>query len=195
MVWYHSLQRPSLRYLSFSAVLVLFSVLSGEKPPENGITCRFNSQKLELPSRMQRERQPYRRNLGLTNAQLDTLSNWYSPARHYVEIIRQDDPLQPRFGIALGFEFDGANAGYPYMPAFAKLQLKDFHWGGVEFSLRDSFNFTGVSNAVSDDIAVWVDGFENDTIFGRFSGLLLSGAGAMAPVDSGYFRAFVYTVE
>lgn len=65
----------------------------------------------------------------------------------------------------------------------------------LEFSRRDSSNFTGVSNEVSDDIAVQVDGLKNDTIFGRFSGLLLSGAGTMAPVDSGYFRVLVYRME
>jgi hypothetical protein len=41
-----------------------------------------------------------------TTAQLDTLSNWHSRERMYVEIIRQDDPLQPTLGMALGFEFD-----------------------------------------------------------------------------------------
>ena len=131
----------------------------------------------------------------MSNASLDTLSNWFSPSRSYVEIIRQDDPLDPRFGIALGFEFDENNGEYPYTPAFAKIQVKDFQWGGVEFSLRDTFNYTGVSNDVSDDLSVEVDGYRNDTIFGRFSGLLLSGAGPMAPIDSGYFRAFVYRVE
>jgi len=131
----------------------------------------------------------------MTNAQLDTMSNWYSPTRRYVEIIRQDHPVLPHFGIALGFEFNGENAEFPYTPAHARLQFKDFSWGGVEFSPVDSCNFTGVSNEVSDDLTIVVDGYRNDTIFGRFSGLLLSSAGPMAQVDSGYFRVLVYRVE
>ncbi|MBK9336905.1 MAG: hypothetical protein IPM98_10080 [Lewinellaceae bacterium] len=130
-----------------------------------------------------------------TNAQLDTLSNWYSPARKYVEIIRQDHPVRPRFGIALGFEFDEETADYPYTPTFAKLQIKDFAWGGVEFSPADSCNYTGVSNEVSNDLTVQIEGYEKDTIYGRFSGLLLSAAGPMAPLDSGRFRVLVHRVE
>ncbi len=160
-----------------------------------GIHCRFKSQTLALTSGMHTGGKSFNQRGGLNNFDLDTLSNWFSPERQYVEIIRQDDPLEPRFGIALGFEFDEANGEYPYTPAFAKIQVKDFRWGGVEFSLRDTFNFTGVSNDVSEDLSIQVDGFVHDTIFGRFSGLLLSGAGPMAAVDSGSFRAYVYRVE
>lgn len=131
----------------------------------------------------------------LTNAIMDTMSNWYSPSRRYVEIIRQDHPVYPHFGIALGFEFDAENAVYPYRPENARLQFKDFSWGGVEFSPVDSCNFTGVNNQVSDDLTILVEGYENDTIFGRFSGLLLSAAGPMAQLDSGVFRVFLYRVE
>jgi len=130
-----------------------------------------------------------------TTAQLDTLSNWYSRERMYVEIIRQDDPLQPTLGMALGFEFDESYGEYPYTPRFARLQLKNFAWGGLEFSKRDTFNYTGVSNAISDDLTVEVDFFSGDSIAGRFSGLLLSGAGPMAALDSGAFAVKLHTID
>lgn len=170
---------------------VLWQVFFPSPPPE-GISCRFKQQPLTLAAGLRKSSPRFGQRPGLTNAELDTLSNWFSPERNYVEIIRQDDPITPRIGIALGFEFDEENGEYPYTPAYAKIQVKDFRWGGVEFSISDTLNFTGVSNAVSDDLSVEVDGYRNDTIFGRFSGLLLSGAGPMAPIDSGYFRVCVY---
>jgi len=109
-----------------------------------------------------------------------------------VEIIRQDDPRDPHVGLAIGFEFDENNGEYPYTPAHAVIQLKNFSWGGVEFSQSDTLNFTGVSNNISDDVTLEVDGFVNDTIYGHFSGVLLSGAGTMASLDKGQFRAFLY---
>ncbi len=129
---------------------------------------------------------------GLTDAQLDTLSHVLYTSRQYVEIVRQDAPYNPRLGLALGFEFDEKNGEYPYTPAYAVMQLKDFGWGGVEFSTVDTLNYTGVSNNVSDDIFIEVDTFYRDTIVGRFSGLLLSGAGAMMPIDSGHFKVRLY---
>jgi hypothetical protein len=126
---------------------------------------------------------------------LDTLSNWHSPTRRYVEIVRQDDPHRPRIGIALGFEFDENNGEYPYTPAHAVLQVKDFGWGGVEFSRRDTMNYTGVSNAVSDDLHIEVTDFRNDSIFGHFSGLLISGAGPMAPIERGEFAVRLYRMD
>lgn len=183
-----------LRCLIFSAALMLSAFYSIVMAP-SGIQFTFKDQKLILLYPMRRDPGTLGRRAGLSNAQLDTLSNWYSPVRKYVEIIRQDHPLQPHYGIALGFEFDGEFNDYPYTPAYAKLQLKDFTWGGVEFSLVDSCNFTGVSNDVSNDLSIQVEGYQNDTIFGRFSGLLLSAAGPMAQLDSGYFRVFVHRVE
>jgi len=200
MDWYQWSPKLLLRCLSISATLVLLSAFVNKirdatypSPVQTGVKFQFKNQKFALlhPMRRTRKRGPVRQ----TNARLDTLSNWLSMSKKYVEIIRQDHPLQPHFGIALGFEFDPDNTSYPYEPAIAKIQFKDFSWGGVEFSPRDSSNYTGVSNAVSDDLTVEVDGFQNDTIFGRFHGLLLSAAGTMAPVDSGYFRVFVYRVE
>jgi hypothetical protein len=126
------------------------------------------------------------------NRRLDTLSNWFDSEKNYVEIVRQDDPLQPHFGVALGFEFDEENGDYPYSPSQAIMQLKDFEWGGLEFSLTDTMNYTGVSNTVSDDLVIEVDGFAGDTIWGRFSGLLLSGAGPMAQIENGTFIVRVY---
>lgn len=130
-----------------------------------------------------------------SNAKLDTLSNWYDPEKKYVEIIRQDNAVNPATGMALGFEFDETNGEFPYTPSYAVLQLKNFGWGGVEFSPRDTLNYTGVSNEVSDDLTIEILDFQNDTITGTFSGLLLSGAGPMVPVEEGRFRVMVYRVR
>ncbi|MCB9307604.1 MAG: hypothetical protein H6565_13500 [Lewinellaceae bacterium] len=127
-----------------------------------------------------------------SNRKLDTLSNWYDTEKHYVEIIRQDDPVQPGIGMALGFEFDADNDTFPFTPSYAFLQLKNFAWGGVEFSPRDTLNYSGVTNEVSNDLTIEILQFSNDTITGRFSGLLLSGGGPMAPVTEGRFCARLY---
>lgn len=194
MAWFHLSRRLFQYCLNFSAVFVLYCFVSGKNSAQGGIQLKFRNQELVLAHPIRRDtrvaapRAP-------SNAQLDTMSNWYSPSRRYVEIIRQDHPVHPRFGIALGFEFDAENATYPYRPENARLQFKDFTWGGVEFSPVDSCNFTGVKNEVSDDLTIQVEGYENDTIFGRFSGLLLSAAGPMAQLDSGVFRVFLYRIE
>lgn len=163
-------------------------------PPE-GVCFRFKDRAITLAAGMQRGSGMYFPRGQYDNAKLDTMSNWFSPASNYVEIIRQDNSRDPGMGIALGFEFDETNGEYPYTPARSVVQIKDFGWGGVEFSRRDTMNYTGVSNDVSEDIQVEVEGFRNDTIWGRFSGVLVSGAGPMTSVDSGFFRVFVYRVE
>lgn len=163
--------------------------------PQEGMHIQFKGRSIALTSGMRVGQTAYFPHSHRNNAALDTLSNWYNPAADYVEIIRQDDPLAPTIGIALGFEFDAENGEYPYTPAHAVLQLKDFGWGGVEFSFRDTMNYTGISNSVSDDLQIEVEGFEHDTIWGRFSGLLVSGSGGMASVDGGSFRALVYRVR
>lgn len=122
-----------------------------------------------------------------SRAKLDTLSNWYSPSRQYVEIIRQDHPTKPHYGLALGFEFREDADTFPYAPAYARVHFKDFTWGGLEFSLADSFNYTGVNNEVSNDLTIRITAFHNDTIEGYFSAVLLSGAGPMLHLDSGTF--------
>ncbi|HMX38976.1 MAG TPA: hypothetical protein PKD78_01570 [Saprospiraceae bacterium] len=127
-----------------------------------------------------------------SNAQLDTLSSCYWVQRQYVEIIRQDDPTTPRLGVALGFEFDEEADTYPYTPSHAVIQVKDFRWGGVEFGQRDTFNYTGVANEISEDIQVEVDSFRNDTLYGRFSGLLLSGSDQMGALEDGVFVVKIY---
>jgi hypothetical protein len=170
-------------------------LLSPAADPPEGIHCTFKNRPITLTARMQGGKGAYFPRGHYDNAKLDTLSNWFDPTADYVEIIRQDDPLQPSVGIALGFEFDEDNGEYPYTPARAVLQLKDFGWGGVEFSVRDTMNYTGVSNDVSEDLMVEVDGFQNDTIWGRFSGVLVSGAGSMAGIEEGRFRVRVYRVE
>jgi hypothetical protein len=125
----------------------------------------------------------------------DTMSNVFYEDRNYIEIIRQDDEFHPSLGIAMGFEFDERNGDYPYTPAVAVAQLKDFAYGGVAFEKRDTCNYTGVSNEVSNDITLEIDGFENDTIFGRFTGLLLNGAGKMAAIEEGQFKIHLVRVK
>ncbi|MDX2136420.1 MAG: hypothetical protein SFV52_16665 [Saprospiraceae bacterium] len=144
---------------------------------------------------MDAQSDPFERQTQLWSGRLDTLSNWYSRQRTYVEFVRQDHATQPTLGMALGFEFDETFGEYPYTPQYARLQLKNFTWGGVEFSLRDTFNYTGVSNEFSDDLSVEVDYFDGDSISGRFSGLLLSGAGPMAVLDSGTFALRLFRVD
>lgn len=158
---------------------------------QDGIFFEFKGVPYTLPYRVQKGR-----SMGAysscNNGCLDTLSNQYLVDKNYVEIIRQDDTRDPHLGLAIGFEFDENNGEYPYSPANAVLQLKNFAWGGLEFGQTDTLNFTGVSNAISDDVTLEVDGFVNDTIFGHFSGVLLSGAGTMAVMEQGRFRVFLY---
>ncbi|HNM25124.1 MAG TPA: hypothetical protein PKL15_06825 [Saprospiraceae bacterium] len=169
-----------------------FTLESGQAPPPYGLSFRFKNQHIHLTKRMGLSPGSLRQRGGLTDAQLDTLSNVFYQSRQYVEIVRQDHEYRPTLGLAIGFEFDEHNGEYPYTPAYAVMQLKDFGWGGVEFSQVDTLNYTGVSDSVSDDIFIEVDTFYRDTIIGRYSGLLLSGAGPMMPVDSGYFRLRLY---
>ncbi len=182
-----------MRLFTLLLPLLLLIFLPPEPPP--GISFRFKNQSITLRYPMRRGVSKYLPRGNFSNAKLDTLSNWYDPVSHYVEIIRQDDAIHPTLGVALGFEFDETNGEYPYTPSRAVLQFKNFAWGGVEFSPRDTTNFTGVSNDVSDDLQVEITDFRNDTIFGHFSGLLLSGAGSMAALDSGLFALRVYRVE
>jgi len=162
-------------------------------PPDNsGMAFRFKGKELALQYPMRSENTRFLPRGRYTKAQLDTMSNCYFVKRSYVEIIRQDDPVHPKLGVAMGFEFDENNGEYPYLPAHAVLQLKDFGWGGVEFDPRDTFNYTGVSNAVSDDLQIEIDSFRDQTIYGRFSGLLLSGSDKMAELEQGKFAVKLY---
>jgi hypothetical protein len=180
--------------LFFGLVVGLFSLAyQSNKHSLYGVVFKFKGFHYELAHPMQRDaRNRFVLRNAADNARLDTLSNWFDPEKQYVEIVRQDDVSRPEIGIALGFEFDEHNEEFPYTPAHAVIQIKDFKWGGVEFSPQDTMNFTGVSNAVSEDIQIEIDGFEQDTIWGHFSGLLINGAGAMATLESGTFRAKVY---
>lgn len=163
---------------------------------QNGVSFFFRGQffQFEAPLQLHQKGSVFQRG-GMTREAVDTSSHWFCPAKMWVEIIRQDEALNPHIGLALSFEFDETNGEYPYTPARSALQLKDYRWGGKEFAPNDTLNFSGVSNAVSDDIQIEVDGYENDTIYGRFSGLLLNGAGQMRAIDSGYFRVMVYRIE
>lgn len=174
---------------SFICLLAAFPV---QPPQEAGIQFIFKGHAYQLKHKMQLGALTFGLYPNCNNACLDTLCNRLINKRRYIEIIRQDDAVHPKIGLALGFEFDEDNGTYPYTPSYAVAQLKDFSWGGVEFSKRDTFNYTGLSNAVSDDLTVELDSFVHDTIYGRFSGLLLSGAGPMAVVDSGSFKVKLY---
>ncbi|MCC7245479.1 MAG: hypothetical protein IT269_07365 [Saprospiraceae bacterium] len=187
-----------LYWAYFSIILTIQTLWvpreSGE--PVTGISFQFKNREISLQHPMRshlasRYLLPQKAN----DATLDTLCSRFDRSLNYVEIIRQDHARQPSLGIALGFEFDEEAEEYPYTPAKAVLQLKNFAWGGVEFSTQDTFNFTGVSNNVSDDLEIEVEGFRNDTIWGRFSGLLLSGGGTMTTIEKGRFRVRVYVVD
>ncbi len=91
---------------------------------ESGISCTFKDRELLLSHPMQPSPEVLKQKGRRAAEQLDTLSNWFSPVRKYVEIVRQDHPVRPTLGIAMGFEFDESNGDYPYTPAFAVMQLK-----------------------------------------------------------------------
>jgi len=179
--------------LLLSTIFIPFVFLP--PPPESGLRFRFKGKEIVLTHPMKAGASNFLPRGNRSKAQLDTLSNYFSPSRKYVEVIRQDDPVHPTLGMALGFEFDEANGEYPYTPARAVLQIKDFRWGGPEFSARDTFNYTGVSNDVSNDLNIEIDSFRNNTFYGRFSGLLLSGGETMTPIEEGRFEVKVYRVE
>lgn len=163
---------------------MLFDLLFRNGYPEDGMSFLFKNQTFELTARPQT---PGGKPRGRT-----PLGNWYDAEQHYVEIIRQDHASSPRWGLALGFEFNAEAGEYPYHPAHAVMQLKDFGWGGLQFGRGDTCNYTGVLNDFSEDLSIRIDTFSNDTIYGRFSGLLLSGAGSMASIEDGYFRVRLY---
>ncbi len=175
-------------------LIILPFLLSKSKADTDvsGIQFRFKGRDMILLHPMRKSKDSFLPRGEYSDRKLDTLSNWFDPEKKYVEIIRQDNPVQPSIGMALGFEFDETNGDYPYTPAYGTLQLKNFGWGGVEFSPRDTLNYTGVSNDVSDDLTIEILAFSHDTITGAFSGLLLSGAGPMAPIENGRFKVRVY---
>ncbi|MBL7826084.1 MAG: hypothetical protein JNJ57_05595 [Saprospiraceae bacterium] len=183
------------RLIFLLIICTLLSATFRPMPEVDGVYFIFKGTEFHLKHPLKKGHATYFPHAGHDNAQLDTLSNWFSPSKSYVEFIRQDDPIHPALGLALGFEFDETNGEYPYMPAHAAMQLKNFAWGGVEFSRRDTLNYTGVSNDVSDDIQVEIDGFQNDTIWGRFNGVIVSGAGVMSEIQKGYFKIKVHRID
>ena len=181
-----------MRVFAFLLLAMLCRTGSPSSDPPKGVYFRFKQREMLLVHPMRKGKSNFLPRGNFSDKKLDTLSNWFDVQNNYVEIIRQDSPARPSVGVALGFEFDEENGEYPYTPAFAVFQLKDFGWGGVEFSDRDTLNYTGVSNAVSDDISIEVLGYQNDTISGRFTGVLLSGAGTMTTIEKGSFRVRLY---
>ncbi len=166
-----------------------------ETPLCDGIHFRANSRwfHLSYPAMRGGDKAPFGKSVRLMR--WDTMSNWFSPSRGYVEIIRQDHPTNPLYGLALGFEFHDSIHIFPHAPTYVRAHFKDFSWGGKEFSRADSFNYTGLNNDVSNDLSLRVTDFHNDTIRGVFSAVLISGAGPMLHIDSGYFCVLLRRVE
>ena len=158
----------------------------------NGVLFHFNGDNYALSATMRLSKTDFSQRGGLSRFYMDTVASCFYEQSGYVEILRQDNALRPVHGIALGFELDAAVTEFPYRPAAATIQIRDFTWGGVEFSTSDTLNYTGVTNDVSEDLFVEIRSFRNDTISGVFSGVLLSGAGTMALLDSGYFKVRLY---
>jgi hypothetical protein len=178
-------------------LLLLFPVwlfwANGHIPPtRHGISFYFKGQRYDLNAKMRLNNGGFGQRGGLARTYMDTVANCYYTNGNFVEILRQDHPKLPINGIALGFEFEADTDTFPYYPTKATIQFRDFTWGGIEFDAADTLNYTGLTNSVSDDVFFEISSFRNDTIEGRFSGLLLSGKGDMAPIDSGYFRVRLY---
>jgi hypothetical protein len=174
-------------------LLICFALVAlAFAPPEQSFSFVFKGRNYILLHPMRMGKTPFARRTGLNNKQLDTLSNQYDQTRHYVEIVRQDDAVSPHFGIAMGFEFNAEKNDYPYYSRYAVMQLKDFGWGGVEFSTTDTFNYTGVSDEVSDDLDVIVDSFSQGVIYAHFSGVLLNGPGDMVEINEGKIAVKLY---
>ena len=177
------------------SILTFVFLLSGSafrlmEPSPEGIFFRFKGSDFQLQSRTKAPSSRFvARSIEEYSSKADTFSNVLFSERQYVEIIRQDAAFEPNFGIALGFEFDERNGEYPYTPSHAVMQLKNFSYGGVEFSRTDTSNYTGVFNDFSADFRMEIDGFAQDTIFGRFQGVLVSGSGEMQLIENGSFKA------
>lgn len=160
--------------------------------PKAGVSFYFKGEKRAFNATVRSTKNGFSQRGGLSRNYLDTIASCLYTTSGFVEILRQDHPFEPTQGIALGFEFDENTPVYPYLPVKGTIQLRNYTWGGVEFSANDSLNFTGLTNTVSDDVFFEIQSFRNDTIEGRFSGLLLSGSGHMAQLDSGYFKVRLY---
>lgn len=180
----------SFYLLIFAACLLLAPAFSfrEEVPSGEFFNFKFKGKRHELAARSALDTTRFSAKSAMNDGRLDTASNIFYQSKNYIEIIRQDERIRPMVGVALGFEFDESNGEFPYTPARAVIQIKDFRYGGVMFEKRDSLNFTGVSNSVSDDLDIEILGFQEDTIVGQFKGLLLNGAGGMAEVREGKFK-------
>ncbi len=174
--------------LLFGLVFFMSFALQNDERPAEFLNYKFKGKNFQLTFSNRFDTTRFSAKSPNFEKRLDSLSNVFYQEKNYIEIIRQDFSMRPTVGVAMGFEFEEANGEYPYSPAHAVLQLKDFRYGGVMFEKRDSMNFTGVSNDVSDDLDIQIEGFENDTIFGTFQGLLINAAGGMAQVSDGKFR-------
>lgn len=171
-----------------------FSIPYVVKSPSDFVTFRFRQDKKVLIERMYPSFDQWtaKGNRDFALAKYDTVCNVFYEDQYYVEIIRQDDKVNPEVGLAFGFEYDPEYDSLPYTTTRAVMQYKNFKYGGMQFSEQDTFNHTGVVNEFSEDFILTVTAFYNDTIEGNFKGILLNGAGEMTSIEDGQFRVGLY---
>jgi hypothetical protein len=168
------------------------AVLYTEGEPTEFVRFRLNKQDFDLDHRMTpRPLEPSDEPEELAQ-QAEEESNLFLRDQHWVQIIRQDDLWLPNKGIGIGFSFDTEVDTFPYRPEKMAIQFKDFAYGGTHFSKRDTANFSGVYNQINGDLKLEILSFQDDTIQGNFSGVLLSGSGRMAHLEEGSFRVKLY---
>jgi hypothetical protein len=184
-----------LLLISLGAMLTSFSgsqTLSELTEPEGFIQFNFQGKKVDLHERIRVLPEDCWGGFCQTNEELDTLCNVFLPKQGRVKIIRQDDGYDPMMGLGLLFQFNPAIDSLPFESPSAKLQIVDFHFGGMRSTASDRTNYTGVTNDVSSDLKLIIEHFEDDIITGTFSGVLVNGAGGMASIDGGKFRVRVF---
>ena len=187
----------------FLPTLVFFALfLSGFSPSpadENGgeefIRFRFKGREFELNQRIRTLPEECWGGWCQSNEQLDTLCNIFVSEKKRVKIIRQDDGFDPATGIGLLFQYDPAVDSLPFLSPSARLQLVDFRFGGARGAQNDRANYTGVTNDVSSDFKLQIERVAGDTLIGTFTGVLVNGAGGMAPIEDGQFRIRVFSLK
>lgn len=183
-------------FFAFLACFLLFSAFNppaGE--PEEGIFFRFQGKNFELRERVRVLAEDCWGGWCQTNDELDTLCNVFLESKNRVKIIRQDDGFAPEFGIGLLFSFNPVTDSLPVLVETARLQFNDFRFGGLRASQSDRANFTGVTNSVSSDLKLTIERFDGEFIEGIFSGVLVNGAGGMAPIEEGQFRIRLFRMK
>jgi hypothetical protein len=183
----------SLRHMLLPQILIHFLFLSVSvltEPEQNDyVYFRFHKQAFELTNQITpRPLEPSDLDPESVVLTAEQESNMLYQEHHWVQIIRQDDRWNPRFGIGIGFRYDNPVDTFPYRPDKAAIQFKSFEYGGQHFSQKDTANFSGIFNAISADVIIEITGYQADTISGTFKGVLISGSGRMAHLENGTFR-------